>query len=91
MSDGLALQLDLPPAVLDRLADMVAERVAARLASSTAGDDRWMSTAEAAEYLGMSTNALHRLTSERKVPFSQDRPGGKCWFKRSDLDAWRSR
>lgn len=54
--------------------------------------DRWMDTGEAACYLGMSRNALHKLTARRGsngVPFEQEAPRGKCWFRRSDLDRWR--
>lgn len=51
--------------------------------------DRWLSMREAAEYLGMSITALHKLTAAREIPFSQRTPCGKCWFQRSDLDEWR--
>ena len=77
---------------LDRVADLIADKVAERLLRQRAdasGDAVWMTTREAAEYLGMTVNALHRLTAERRVPFSQDRPGAKCWFRRSELDAYR--
>lgn len=56
---------------------------------SPADEDRWLSTREAAEHLGLSVAAMHRLTAERSVPFEQDGPGAKCWFKRGALDAWR--
>jgi excisionase family DNA binding protein len=49
----------------------------------------WMTTREAAAHLGLTLAALHRLTAARAVPFEQDAPGGKCWFQRADLDAWR--
>lgn len=49
----------------------------------------WMTSREAATYLGLTLAALHRLTAARAVPFEQDAPGGKCWFNRADLDAWR--
>jgi excisionase family DNA binding protein len=49
----------------------------------------WMTSREAAAYLGLTLAALHRLTAARAVPFEQDAPGGKCWFNRADLDAWR--
>jgi excisionase family DNA binding protein len=49
----------------------------------------WMTSREAATYLGLTLAALHRLTATRAVPFEQDAPGGKCWFNRADLDAWR--
>lgn len=49
----------------------------------------WMTTREAAVYLGLTVAALHRLTAARAIPFEQDAPNGKCWFNRADLDAWR--
>jgi excisionase family DNA binding protein len=49
----------------------------------------WMTSREAAAYLGLTLAALHRLTAARDVPFEQDTPGGKCWFNRADLDTWR--
>lgn len=75
------------------IADAIAARVVEQLAPLLrhAGGDGWITTREAADYLSMSVPALHRLTSAREVPFVQDAPGGKCWFKRSDLDLWRYR
>ncbi len=54
-----------------------------------AHEDGWLGVREAAEYLGISTHALHRLTAARQVPFSQDRLGARCYFRRSELDRWR--
>lgn len=51
--------------------------------------DGWMTTGQAAEYLGITKDALYKLTSARRVPFEQDCEGGRCFFKRSELDAWR--
>ena len=84
----------LARALLAELDDDALSELAQRLAPflsqpPPATDDRWLSTREAALYLGMSVNALHRLTAERAVPFVQDAPGAKCWFLRSELDAWR--
>jgi hypothetical protein len=74
---------------LDALADRVASRLATRL-DRVAVEDRWLTTREAAAYLGFEgTSALHRLTSERRIAFSQESPGGKCWFRRAHLDAFR--
>ncbi len=53
-------------------------------------EDRWLNSAEAAEYLGLSRDALHRLSAERRIPFSQDRPGARCYFRVSDLERWRA-
>jgi hypothetical protein len=74
--------------LIDGLADRVATRVRAQ--TSQAGPaDGWLDSSRAAEYLGLSLPALHRLTCERRIAFSQERAGGKCWFKRSHLDAFR--
>lgn len=51
--------------------------------------DRWLTTREAAEYAGTTTNSLHRAMAAREVHFEQDVPGGRAWFKRADIDAWR--
>jgi hypothetical protein len=41
-------------------------------------------------YLGLSINALHKLTAARQLPAEQEAPGHKLWFRRSQLDHWRS-
>ncbi len=54
-----------------------------------ASEDRWMSSREAAEYGGTTLRALHKAMAAREVHFEQDCRGGKAWFKRADIDAWR--
>jgi excisionase family DNA binding protein len=52
--------------------------------------DRWMTSKEAASYLRVTLNRLHKLTSNEDIPFS--RIGRSLRFDRLDLDAWmRSR
>lgn len=82
------VRLDLPPDALDAIAELLVERVIARLPEA-GSEHRWLNTRQAAEYLGTTTNALHKLTSARSVPFSQDVAGGRCWFHTKDLDDWR--
>ena len=48
-----------------------------------------MTTKDAAAYLGLTANALHKLPRLVTSHSPQDTPGGKCWFLRSELDAWR--
>jgi len=81
--------LAFPAELLDALADRLAPRVAALL-QETAESDQWLSSAQAADYLGMTRNALHKLTSTREIPFEQDGPGCKLHFRRSELDRWRA-
>jgi excisionase family DNA binding protein len=80
-------QFDLSDDDLDRLADRIASRLGPRLEPAT--DDGWMDSREAAEYLGISRDALKRHMAARSIPFAQDGPGSRCYFKRADLDAWR--
>lgn len=72
---------------LDELARVLAPRLAGLLDTST--DDGWIDAKAAAIYVGLTPAALYRHTAARTIPFEQDCPGGKCWFKRSELDAWR--
>ena len=84
-----ALLADLTSDELRWLADELAPYLPDR--SSRGASDAWLNSRQAAEHLGLSVHALHRLTSARQVPFHQDGPGCRCWFRRAELDAWRSR
>jgi hypothetical protein len=76
------------PEALAELADALAPH----LRDPTRESDRWMDAKAAADHLGLpSVNALHKLTAARLIPFEQEVRGGKCWFRRSELDAWRHR
>ena len=86
--------IELRLALSDDQVAALAAQVAARLAAGhppldkSAPEDGWLNTRQAAEYLGLSVHALHKLTAARAVPFEQEGPGCRCWFKRSDLDGW---
>lgn len=82
-----ALLDDLTADDLARLAERLAPFL--RPADPPAGDDGWLTTKQAAGYLGITTNALHKLTAERRVPFQQSGPGARCYFRRAELDEWR--
>lgn len=76
--------------LLMQLADLVADRVAARLVSPRpARADEWLDTRRAAEYLGIGRDRLRRLAAEQAIPIEQAGVGCKLFFRRSDLDAWR--
>ncbi len=76
--------------LLAQLADLVADRIAARLAGPRVSQkDEWLDTRRAAEYLGIHRDSLRRLAAERAIPTEQAGAGCKLYFKRSDLDAWR--
>jgi len=84
-----ALIASLDAEALDALADQLAPRLAGRLAADAPEPDRWLDTRGAADHLALSVHALHRLSADRRIPASQDKPGGRLYFKRSELDRWR--
>jgi excisionase family DNA binding protein len=75
--------------VLAHLADLVAERLAVRLAAPPPEVAEWLDTRDAADYLGVHRDTVRRLAAERTIPSEQEGPGCKLFFRRSDLDAWR--
>ena len=91
-------QLDLGAAFLaaldDGALDVLAGRLAPRLAPNQPTSDRppddWLDARGGAAYVGLSLNALHKLTAARAIPFHQDGPGCKLWFRRAELDSWRT-
>lgn len=49
-----------------------------------------MTTAEAAEYLGLTEKYVRRLTSERRIPFCKREGSNRNAYRRADLDEWRT-
>jgi hypothetical protein len=86
LAAALVASLDGP--ALDALADLLAPKIERRLKPAMV-EDGWLDAKRAAEYAGLSVNALHKLTAERAIPFEQEGPGCKLWFRRSELDRWR--
>lgn len=90
---GAALVDALDDVALEALAERLAPLLEARLAGPH--DDAWFDAKGAAEYLGMSLASLYRRTTREAraepdaIPAHQEVPGGKLWFKRSELDEWR--
>ena len=60
-----------------------------RLARALNADDPWLDVKHGAAYIGASPNALRKAADRRELPFAQDAPGCKMWFRRSALDAYR--
>jgi len=76
---------------IEQLAAVLAPKIADRLrAEQEQSQDKWLSTREAALYIGRSVSSLHKLTAAREIPFEQEGPGCKCWFLKSELDNWMS-
>lgn len=91
-TSGTTPDAELLDALIARLAEQVAERIARQLSTPTAHDaDEWFDSRNAANYLGVHRDTLRKLAAERAIPSEQDGPGCKLYFRRSDLDAWRHR
>ena len=87
-SGGVAFQF--PDEAIEALADAVAERVVERVINQAESNSTgWLDSAGAATYLGISRTAVHKLTSAREITFAQETEGGRVWFQRADLDAYR--
>jgi Helix-turn-helix domain len=83
---GLALVEALDDAALERLA----ERLGPHLDRDTRGaQEGWLDARAAAAHLGVSVDALHKLAAARRLPFAQEGPGCKLYFRGAELDAWR--
>lgn len=72
------------------MAEVVAERVATRLAPPRQQRaHEWLDSRRAAEYLGIGRDSLRRLAAEGSIPNEQAGAGCKLFFRRLDLDNWR--
>jgi excisionase family DNA binding protein len=83
MSAG-ALELQVP----DAFVQAIAERVAELLADSLAGGGQpepWIGVGQAAEHLACPTSRIYDLVSQRRLTPRRD--GRRLLFKRSHLDA----
>lgn len=79
-------------AMLDLIADKVAQRLLAATRPDTTPDvgetagSPWMNVATAATYLDWSRQRLYKLTAQGTIPhYKQD---GRLLFNRQELDQW---
>jgi hypothetical protein len=89
MSENTVVVLGADERALQRLAELLAPYLPTPAPAASAEPDRWMNSREAAEYAGTTLRALHKAMAAREVHFEQDVPGGRAWFKRAHIDAWR--
>jgi excisionase family DNA binding protein len=48
----------------------------------------WMNAQTASGYLDITVERLRKLKERGRIPFYQEGPGCRVFFKRTDLDAW---
>jgi excisionase family DNA binding protein len=78
---------DLPDnirATLDAFADLVATKVAGKVAAPQSVTSPWLTAAEAAEYLGCSVSRVRTLTLTGELPHHRD--GRRPLYHRDELD-----
>jgi excisionase family DNA binding protein len=90
----VGLVIELPPGTLATIVAEVREQVLAELGASERGDERWpewMSVETAARYLDASPERVRKLQSRGELPYHQDGPGCRVFFRRRELDEATSR
>lgn len=68
--------------------DALVERIAARVSIAPA-PSKWLSSKQAAEYLGMPFSTFQKLTAARRIRCQQDSQNGPLYFRPEWLDEWR--
>lgn len=81
MSEQLIAELTGLEALVERLVD---EKVRAALAGR---GDGWLTSDEAAQYLGIARSTLHDLVCDGRLPRHGEK-GHRLRFRREDLDAY---
>jgi excisionase family DNA binding protein len=72
---------------VDALALAVARRVAELIPDPA--EDGWLDGYTAANYLGIPYSTFKKLTAAGRLEGCQDTEGGRFYYQRADLDAWR--
>lgn len=80
------MHLTLDPADLDRLAELVADKLAFRIQPQTGGDDRLMTEPEAAAFCRVEIHTLR--DARRRGVLEYCRAGRFPRYSRAQLDAW---
>ena len=80
-----AFSIDMPPELIEAVAQRAAELLAERQGAGDSGDG-WLTVGEAAEHLRCPVSRIYSLTSARRIPFEKD--GSRTLFRRSELDEW---
>ena len=79
------MNVELPDSVVEAIAQRAAEIVLERTTDECTRDE-WLSSREAADYLGISVGHLHNLRG--KVP--SHKPNGRRRYLRSELDTYQA-
>jgi excisionase family DNA binding protein len=82
---GVELRLVLDDGQLATLRDALPP---VEVASTVEPWPEWMSAETAARYLDITVERIRKLKERGRIPYHQEGPGCRVFFKRTDLDAW---
>jgi excisionase family DNA binding protein len=82
----IELTLNLPQAALEAIAELVSAHFPERPPSSDWPE--WMSVETTARYLDVTEERIRKLKDRREIPYYQDGPGCRVFFRRAELDDW---
>lgn len=87
-----SLTIEIPSSTFDAIVAAAAGRALELLGSQLDQEawPEWMSVERAAKYLDVSPERLRKLQARREIPFHQEAPGCRVFFRRHDLDDWMS-
>ena len=87
-----AFTIEIPDGILDAIVAAVVARAIELLGAQLEQEawPEWMSVEKAAKYLDVSPERLRKLQARREIPFHQEAPGCRVFFRRHDLDDWMS-
>lgn len=80
------MSVDLPDTFLDAIVERLAPLMAERIAASSARPDQWLDVKQAAEYISAPVSRIYDLRAQRKVDFRKD--GSRLLTRRSWLDEY---
>ena len=83
------MKIELTDETLQQLVEAVVARVRAELEPSEQRQE-WLSVESAARYLDVGVERVRKLAAGRDLPYYQEGPGCRVFFRRSELDAWMS-
>jgi excisionase family DNA binding protein len=82
------LTLTLPADLVDALAHRLAELLRTGETGAPEPVSPWLDVTGACAYLGLTRDALYKLTAARAIPFRKKAGGQGLRFHRDELDAW---
>jgi hypothetical protein len=83
-----ALTIDLPPELIEQIAERAAELIAERHGGA-AGEDGWLrGAAKIADYIDSTPSRVYALAERRPPEIPVHRDGSALVARRSELDVW---